>query len=174
MSDKLIKKTKNIPKPTNFGENLKLLRRLHGHSQQALANQVGLSRNNIASYESGVVEPNSSNFLKICTFFEVDPKDLLTTVIAENPIDNIAITPGTESLTDNVVKDQLEQFIMQTNEMTKVYEGYKTFFEMRQLSAEYKEYRALYSTLEDLLDLLNSLIASNWSLIQSIYPTEEE
>lgn len=164
------KNSKTIPKPTHFGKNLKFLRRLQGLSQTELANQIGMKRNNIASYESGMVEPNAKKYLHFCDFFAIDPKDMLESQLSESPSDNILLPSENNNIIDVYLEDQMELFIIKTNEMTKVFEGYKAFFEMKKESDSYEENRALYATLEDLLSLLNALVVSNWELIQSVYP----
>ncbi|MFT4536398.1 MAG: transcriptional regulator with XRE-family HTH domain [Saprospiraceae bacterium] len=166
-------KTKNIPQPTNFGKNLKFLRRMKGLSQTGLANEVGLSRNNIASYESGFVEPNMKKFLATCQYFNVVPKDMLESILSEHPTNVTAVSEETPGIVDKHLNEQLEQFVIQTNEMTKVFEGYQAFFEMRKETETYRKSKELFSTLEDLLELLQALIGSNWKLIQSVYPDTE-
>ncbi len=168
------KKTKNIPKPTHFGKNLKFLRRMKGMSQTALAAEIGLSRNNIASYESGIVEPNSKNFLSTCIYFGIDPKDMLEIILSEHPVEVTSADDRPDTLVGQQLNDQMEQFVIQTNEMTKVLEGYQVFFAMKSDSDTYTNNRELYSTLEDLLELLNSLVRSNWNLIQSVYPDHDK
>lgn len=167
------KRTKNIPKPTHFGKNLRFLRRMNGLSQTAMAQKLDLTRNNIASYESGIVEPNMKKFLATCMHFNVDPKDMLQSIMSEKPSDISMAVEEPDKIVDKYLSDEMEQFVIQTNEMTKVFEGYKTFFEMRKETDTYGESRELYSTLQDLLELLNSLIRSNWNLIQSVYPQNE-
>ena len=168
------KKTKNIPQPTHFGKNLKFLRRMKGLSQTELANEVGLSRNNVASYESGIVEPNVKKFLATCIYFSVEPKNMLETILSEHPVEVTPIKSEATGVVDKYLNDHLEQFVIQTNEMTKVFDGYKTFFEMKKESDNYKNNTELYSTLEDLLELLQALIGSNWNLIQSVYPDQNQ
>ena len=165
-----LKTTKNIPKPTHFGKNLKFLRRMKGLSQNELAQNIGLSRNNVASYESGFVEPNMKKFLVACDFFSINPRDMLDTVLSESPGDVSQVLQEPEGVVDNYLADHMEQFVIQTNEMTKVLEGYQAFIEMKKESDSYADNEDLYSTFHDLLDLLHSLIKSNWNLIQSVYP----
>jgi transcriptional regulator with XRE-family HTH domain len=169
-----VKKSNNIPKPTHFGKNLKFLRRLKGLSQTAMAEKIGLSRNNIASYESGIVEPNGINFLATCEFFAIEPKFMLDTLLVDHPLDNKNGENEEPGVLDKYLIDQLDQFVIQTNEMTKVFEGYKAFFDMKKSSSPEKGHRELYATLEDLLDLLEKLIGSNWGLIQSVVPSPDE
>ena len=159
---------------TSFGKNLKFLRRLNGLSQEELAKSVHLNRNKVASYESGMVEPNIDKFLIICDFFCIDHREILETVLSENPTDTKPIVDKSEPVIDKYLKDQMDQFIIQTNEMTKILEGYKSFFELLKEENEYEKDGALYGSFEDLLNLLQTLIKSNWFLIQSVLPDFEE
>jgi len=165
---------KNIPKPTHFGKNLRFLRRLKGLSQSKLASQTGMSRNNIASYESGMVEPNGANFLKVCSYFSVDPRDMLENILSETPIESTAHHRPTDGVVGNYLSDHMSQFVVQTNEMTKILEGYKTYYDLRRSDDSKESHRDLYATMDDLLSLLESLIKSNWSLISSVLPADEE
>ena len=166
-----LKGIKNIPKPTNFGKNLKFLRVVNKLSQSALAEKVQMKRNNIASYESGFVEPKATNFLKICRVFSIDPKDMLTDDLTDHAM-NVDLGTGSEDLKE-YLSDQLDQFVNQTNEMGKLVEGYRTFYQMkRDAGLEYDS--ELTVVLDDVLTLLSSLITNNWKLIQHIYKSEEE
>ncbi len=171
--DSPVKKTKNIPKPTHFGKNLKFLRRLKGLSQTELAKNLELNRSKIASYESGMVEPNSGTFLKISRYFEVSSQDLLSQILSENPIDIINPPASTNDPLDNYLQDQLTNFTQQTNEMTKIYEGYSTLLDLKKEEVN-GETGQLYSMLDDLLDILQKLIDANWKLIQSVFPGEDQ
>jgi len=167
------KKTKNIPKPTHFGKNLKFLRRLKGLSQTELAKILDLNRSKIASYESGMVEPNSGNFLKISGYFEVSSQDFLSQILSDNPLEILASPPPTNDPLDNYLQDQMTNFTKQTNEMTKIYEGYHTLLELKKEEMT-EETGPLYSILDDLLDILHKLIEANWKLIQNIFPGDDQ
>jgi len=158
---------KNIPKPTNFGANLKYLRRLKGISQGKFAELIGISRNSIASYENGMVEPNALNFLRICKYFQESPLSMMIDDISVDQTDN-----GIQ-LEDDLKKyifDSFSEFLSQTNEITKVFEGYSEFYDMRKDSIDSQEHKELYMILDDLFVLLKSLIKENWNLIQNVYP----
>jgi len=159
---------------TNFGKNLKFLRRINGFSQTELGKHVGSNRNKIASYESGMVEPNIEKFLEVCDYFCIDHREILESTLSENPTNTKPIVDKSKPVLDLYIKDQIDQFIIQTNEMTKILEGYKTFFELLKEENKYEEDSALYGSLEDLLNLLQSLIKYNWQLIQSVLPNFEE
>ena len=59
-----------------LSSNIKCLRRKKGFSQEELAQQIGLNRGNIASYENGTAEPKICNLLKLSRIFEVSIIDL--------------------------------------------------------------------------------------------------
>jgi transcriptional regulator with XRE-family HTH domain len=163
-----IKKTKNIPKPTHFGKNLKFLRKLSGLNQTQLADHLGLTRNNVASYESGLVEPNMKKYLATCRFFNIPPKDMLDSILSDH-MDDLAKVKSEDPI-DHYIVDQIEEFILQTNEMTKVIEGYKAFYQMKRESETYRTNKGMHAILEDLLELLSALSAVNWEFVEKVYP----
>lgn len=59
-----------------LSSNIKCLRRRKGVSQEELAQQIGLNRGNIASYENGTAEPKICNLLKLSRIFGVSISDL--------------------------------------------------------------------------------------------------
>jgi transcriptional regulator with XRE-family HTH domain len=161
------------PTVTYIGLNLKFLRRIRGLSQTQLAKEVGLSRNNIASYETGMVEPNSKNFLKIAHFFEVNPQDMLEKILSDNPVEIVLVDDNPKDEIQNYLKDHLETFTIQTNSATKILEGYKEFYEMRKKEDAKEEDLEFYASMDNILDLMNRLVAANWELIQNIFPHQE-
>ena len=142
---------------------------MHGLSQKELAKSIGISRNKIASYESGVVEPKIITLLNICTYFDIAPS-----VILDQLISDMSTEVASVSANNTDIKSGMDDFIKQTNEMTKVLDGYKTFFELQRDKEEYQRNASLYASLYDMLKILESLIQSNWKLIQSIHPHVEE
>ena len=80
---KLNEKGKNIPKPTNFGKNLKFLRRMRKLTQDEMGTIMNCNRNNIASYEGGIVEPSASRFLLACDYFGISPSEILNNVYTD-------------------------------------------------------------------------------------------
>jgi len=158
---------------TNFGKNLKFLRRLNGLSQTDLAKVVGLNRSNIASYESSMVEPSIKNFLALCEYFCIEHREILEENLLDHPTSTKPIVSKSKPIVDQYVKEQMDAFIIQTNEMTKIFEGYKLYLDMIG-DDEYKREADLYGSLDDLLNLLRSLIQTNWHLIQGVLPDFEE
>lgn len=63
---------------TTFGQNLQLLRRRTGLSQQQLAEQLGVSRQAISKWELDAAKPDLDNLLQISRLFAVSADELLT------------------------------------------------------------------------------------------------
>jgi transcriptional regulator with XRE-family HTH domain len=166
-----LKKKKAIPKPTSFGANLKLLRRISGMSQTELAQKLSLTRNNIASYESGLVEPNAKTFLAVCAYFEVTPEDMLEVIMSKKPVANVIDLSDDMDTMDKFLVDQFDEFVTQTNDMTKVLEGYQTLLELRLESDNDHSAKEFYVSFDDLLQLLRTLIKTNWDLVEKIIPS---
>lgn len=158
----------NNPNRTHFGANLRFLRRLNALSQKELAERINLSRSKIASYESGVIEPKLKNFLGICSYFETAPRIMLDELISALP----AEMEKEDGAGDIIIKEKLDNFIKQTNEMTKVFDGYTTFLDLKKNTEEYKNHGDIYASIHDILSILESLISANWKLIQSVYPNQ--
>ncbi len=60
-----------------FKENLRLLRRACGFSQEEVANVLGVDRSAYSYYESGKTEPNMKNLVKIARMYRVSTDTLL-------------------------------------------------------------------------------------------------
>ena len=60
-----------------FKENLRLLRRACGFSQEDVANVLGVDRSAYSYYESGKTEPNMTNLVKIARMYRVSTDTLL-------------------------------------------------------------------------------------------------
>lgn len=147
---------------------------MQGVSQNSLADFVGLSRNNIASYESGVVEPKAVNFIKICEYFNVPPMDMLSRDFEESPLEPLDVDNNDANQVNSYLNDRIEDFVSQTNDMTKVYEGYSAFMNMKRSLGENIDNPGLQIIFEDLLQLLQTTIHNNWSLINSIEGVSHE
>ncbi len=61
----------------NFGENLQFLRDREGLTQEALAEQMEVSRQSVSKWESGGSYPEMDKLLTLCTLFQVDMDTLL-------------------------------------------------------------------------------------------------
>ena len=61
----------------DFGAKLKELRIEKGLTCQAVASAIGLTKNAITNYESGIREPSLSTLKSICDFFDVSADYLI-------------------------------------------------------------------------------------------------
>lgn len=61
----------------NFSERLTSLRKGRGLSQEALAEQLGVSRQAVSKWEKGEAMPELSKLDAICRFFDVSPNYLM-------------------------------------------------------------------------------------------------
>jgi transcriptional regulator with XRE-family HTH domain len=66
-----------------IGNNIKILRKRIGKSQEELSSAIGLTRSTYSGYENGVAEPSVSTLILIADYFKIDlnlllRKDLLT------------------------------------------------------------------------------------------------
>lgn len=61
---------------TRFHERLRHYRTKHGLSQQALADNIGVSRVSINRWENGHVNPTTTGFLRLAEYFNL-PIDTL-------------------------------------------------------------------------------------------------
>lgn len=148
-----------------LGANIKFLRQLKGISQQKLAEAVELKRNNIASYESGAVEPRAINFLKIAHYFEVAPVDLLTVDLAKRPLEQLETKETGTAQNLQLLNTQLEEFITETSNMQKVVDGFRAFKTFKAQKGGTKQ------STDDLIDILEHLLHANWKIIQDIQGT---
>ena len=61
----------------SFGSNLSALRRRTGLSQEALADQLGISRQAVSNWERNLSEPDISTIMKISELLHVSVSDLM-------------------------------------------------------------------------------------------------
>lgn len=61
-----------------FNEQLTTLRRAKGISQEALAEQLNVSRQAVSKWETGTAKPELDNILALCRILEVTPNELLS------------------------------------------------------------------------------------------------
>ena len=65
-----------------IGERIYSLRKERGISQEELAGSIRVSRQAISKWEQDLAVPDTSNLLKLCTFFDVTMDDLTGKKIA--------------------------------------------------------------------------------------------
>ena len=54
-----------------IGDNLKLLRKRAGKSQEDVANDLGFNRSTYSGYENGVAQPNIENLIALSKYYEL-------------------------------------------------------------------------------------------------------
>lgn len=151
--------------PDLLARNLKLLRKMKGISQQQLAKALGLKRNNIASYESGIVKPDPHRFLALARFFEIDPMTLLTTDLSEPPVDKLSDKES--RLQGKLPAGELDAFVSKTMDLQKVLEGFNEFYKVKKQhqASDDPALNSLNNDFENLLEILKKLLDANWDLI---------
>lgn len=177
---------KHIPQPTMFGKNMRKLRNLKGIGQSALANQVGLTRQKIASYEAGLVEPNAKVFLSVCTYFGIDPVKMLvedftpeqTRLSSSSPAhpsaDTHTISKGIDSRVNHSNLDRLStaksHLQNATEEFDKILEGYDMFKSIQKDIDHSEDGQAFSVMYEDLLTIMRLLSENNHDFLKEDLP----
>jgi len=145
---------------------------MQGLTQTELGKALDVNRNNIASYESGMVEPNANLFIKTCQFFDIDPKEMLVTIMSQSPISNTLHISEDIKTIDQYIIDQFEIFVHETNNSTKILEGFTTFQSFDELKENVDD-KELNNILGDLLSVFDQLLKINWELIHKVIPSDE-
>jgi transcriptional regulator with XRE-family HTH domain len=166
MSDK----TKDTP-PIFLPGNVRLLRKMKRLSQQKLADQLGLKRNNIATYEAGIVEPNARNFLRMVRFFHVPAHHLLFTDLSTYPRFQLEQKEGRSEEKRKQDIELFQQLMQQSHEVQTALEGFKAFYKM-QVEQEKKvgsdQQSSLKVDLSNTLSALEELLEANWNFVNAI------
>ena len=63
----------------SFPEKLKFLRESHNHTQQALADMLGVRKSSISNYENGRSYPKRMVLIKLAKIYNIPPASLLDT-----------------------------------------------------------------------------------------------
>jgi len=77
----------------HLANNLKVLRKKSGKTQDALSSELKIGRTTIANYESGVSEPNVETLLTFANYFGVTLDDLLSKNMETGVYSNAKIIP---------------------------------------------------------------------------------
>ncbi|NND79163.1 MAG: helix-turn-helix transcriptional regulator [Maribacter sp.] len=157
---------------TQLGPNLKFLRQMKGLSQTRLAESIGVKRNKIASYESGIVEPQFAVIIKLTEALDTNIKDLLLTKMDDNVLE-VLDTPPDSRDTSKVyyaIRKEIEAFITSTLNGQKSIDGFSTLFEQLPKASESIDWQldALHADRDQLVDMIKRLLAVNWQFIHSI------
>lgn len=85
----------------DIGEKIKILRKSKNKSQEALAFDIGVSRQTINKWETNKAQPNTENIVLLCSIFEVSADYFLESLSVDNEGKDIAVPVAT---TKNNVK----------------------------------------------------------------------
>lgn len=86
-----------------FAENLKMLRKQAGMSQEQLAEKLGVSRQAVTKWETGVGIPDVENIMAISTLFDISIDDLLSNESGSKKL------PETEYLYESVTEYDVDE-----------------------------------------------------------------
>ena len=65
-------------KTINFGNNLRMLRKSKGYTQEELGTMVGVNKRTISVWETGKCEPSFTLLAKLCEIFDETFDNILT------------------------------------------------------------------------------------------------
>ncbi len=156
-----------------LGNNIKLLRKARKLSQQKLGDFIGIKRNNIATYESGIVEPSTAVFLQLSRFFNIPPRQLLFTDLSKHvrflEEQNKHNLPDEDSFKD---VELMHKLLRRTTDMQIIMEGLKTFYKLK--SQDISNASSAGTSVGNEIDLkrslqiLTELTELNWQFIREM------
>lgn len=86
-----------------FAENLKMLRKQAGMSQEQLAEKIGVSRQAVTKWETGAGIPDIENIMAISTLFDISIDDLLSNESGSKKL------PETDYLYESVTEYDIDE-----------------------------------------------------------------
>ena len=104
-------------------QNIKVLRKKTGLSQEALASKIGMSKANVSSYERGRVVPPLDIIIKLSKLFEVSIDDLVLKNLAVEEAEGRSITADLDPLLSKVEPSDKEIIHLQRFKLA-MYEKY--------------------------------------------------
>ena len=175
---------------SNLSKNIKYLRKLNHWNQTELAEQLGVKRGSIASYESKNVEPRLSLIVKIAKLFDVRLLDLIEMDLSEingqyrsfnskssNPYDN---TVTIKEMLDTANSEDYTNFLEKSERMQTMIDGFRIFYRMklqtyRDNPQEMDSANNIIGDLENFVLLLDKIGQTNQILFeQSISLSEDD
>jgi transcriptional regulator with XRE-family HTH domain len=159
-----------------LSSNIKCLRRKAGFSQEELAQQIGLNRGNIASYENGTAEPKICNLLKLSKIFGVSIMDLtmkdlmdeVNQIEAKLKYENLNVSDARQIAHFNEKADMLEDYL----------EGLNKCFTYKRSKAEAGEIpgelKFAFDFYEQAYDAAQNLLKEHRQLISYLRCQEHE
>ncbi len=160
-----------------LAKNLRFLRRRSNVSQARFAEEIGLTRSNIASYELGKAEPSASNLAKIAKYFNINMLQLIEADLeAIGAYQDASVVPFGSNVKKDFSKllseqaETLRKLRDKAAELDQIFQGMKGFFRMRMASFEEvtPEMQSLANDFENLMSVNEELIGLNSRLMAYI------
>lgn len=73
-------------RPINLGEKLKELRNQNNYSQNALAEELGVSRQTVSYWETGKTQPPVEILITLCKLYQISLDELVGIESTENSV----------------------------------------------------------------------------------------
>jgi len=135
-------------------------------SQEELAEQLGLNRGNIASYESGTAEPKICNLIKFARLFKITIFDLTH----NNLKDENSYLHAIQRQQNAPALPSVKQYATGAKEYEGAIKGLECIFRMKLRSADQaSEDMAFYKNqFEQLYNVATHLLRSHFELIATV------
>ncbi len=152
--------------PNFIASNLRVLRKQAGWSQTELAEQVGLNRGNIASYESGCAEPSICKLLRVSNLFKITTRDLTRRDLADAAELALARSAHHEDL-DTGASDRYDDYRQRHTDLSGLIDSSYHLFEYKRthLGHPCKEAELFAAHYIQLLELSQQLLREHERLL---------
>ena len=160
--------------------NIRFLRKRMGLNQTQLAKEIGISRSNVAAYESKGVEPRLKVILKMAQFFDITVRSLIQLKLTEeheyDRFDSISLNETIPMENPKVDDEEISEFIDKSIKITKVLEGFKSFYKFKKESIINKspDKAKLMHDIDNFINLMEHLLSYNESVISAINNTNSQ
>ncbi len=157
-----------------LSNNIRFLRKQLGLNQTQLAEELEISRSNVAAYESKGVEPRLKIILKMAKFFDITVQDLINLKLKEDQAyDKFESATSSNTLSvDNpsIQNDEITEFIDKSIKINKVLEGFKSFYTFKKESIveNSPSKDKLMHDIDNFINLMEHLLSYNESVINAI------
>jgi len=149
-------------------QNIRSLRKRMKYSQEELAQQIGLNRGNIASYENGSAEPKICNLLKLSNLFRVSLLDLTKKDLREE--DNYQTASSGFLAISAAELKIITQFLEQAEELKKVVDSlhHCHCFKKKSVSNENSCAQTMSTYFDQLYEITSTLFQSHQELLEFV------
>lgn len=146
--------------------NIRYLRKKLNWSQEELANQIGLNRGNIASYENASAEPRLCNLIKLAQLFKVSIADLTLCDMTQEAVYQNAMSHfGEQAETSQML---IQDYLHRAQELEAVMKGLHTccMFKTKNFGADLpKDVQIVIMHFEELFNTAQALLREHHSLL---------